>query len=625
VLVEKNDDAERFQAALSQAGIPSVAAGRRSVYQTEEAEHLCWLFEALLAPADDQRLRAALAAPLFGLDAAALAGFDEHEGEHRRWQDRLQHWQQRAQRFGPMAVLGDLCAEQAPRLLALRDGERRLSNYLQLAEELQAADAHALGLAGLLAELERRINDADEGGDSELLRLESDAARVRILTLHMSKGLEFELVYLPFVATGGADRRPGDPPMARFHDGVCRVALLYPEKGEAASVQEAAEERAERLRLLYVGLTRARLATWLVWGTANQAEKTPLAWLLHRSPGGERVGKLDPTAVSERLAVLQAQAPAAIAVAPAADANPLPRLAFASDGTAPPAAIARRLLNRDWWVYSFSQLAREDSGAGVGGAEDESEPLPSLPASRFSGTRFGNSLHLALEDIRMPRWLDCAGPLPPNGEFEALAGALRAHGYNSEADLEEGVPLLTTLIAETLNVRLPEGARLAALADSARRNEMEFHLALAPTAMPALLELLHRYGIIAERQAFGLRARLEGLLTGRIDLVYEFAGRFYLVDYKSNQLRDYGAEALDAAVRDSEYDLQYLLYSLALHRWLRFRLGADYDIDQHLGGVRYLFCRGLDRQRDEAPGVHALRLPSELIEAFDALLQGAPA
>jgi exodeoxyribonuclease V beta subunit len=287
--------------------------------------------------------------------------------------------------------------------------------------------------------------------------------------------------------------------------------------------------------------------------------------------------------------------------------------------------VARRPLNRDWWVYSFSQLAREDSGPDSIGAEDESEPAPNLPYSRFSGTRFGNSLHLALENVRMPRWLDCSGPLPPTGEFEAIAQALRAHGYGSEADLEEGVPLLTGLIAETLNVPLPDGARLAALPDSARRDEMEFHLALAPTAMPALLALLHRFGIVGERQAFGLRARLEGLLTGRIDLVYEHDGRFYVVDYKSNQLRDYGAEALAAAVRDSEYDLQYLLYTLALHRWLRFRLGADYDIDRHLGGVRYLFCRGLDRQRDDAPGVHALRLPNALVEALDELLQGAVA
>ena len=625
VLVERNDDAERMQQALAAAGIPCVAAGRSSLYQTEEAQHLCWLFEALLSPANDQRLRAALAAPLFGLDAAALAGFDENEHGHRGWQDRLQHWQQRAQRFGPMALLGELCAENAPRLLAWRDGERRLANYLQLAEELQAADAHALGLSGVLAELERRIEDADAGNDGELLRLESDAERVKILTLHKSKGLEFELVFLPYAATNGGDRPHGKPRMAKFHDGARRVALLLPEKDDPACAREAAEERAEQLRLIYVGLTRARLATWVVWGAVNNAHKTALAWLLHREPGATSVQPITQATVEERLAVLQARAPSAISVQSASSASDLPRLPFAQAEPAPQAATAVRLLDRDWWVYSFSQLAREDSGVESRGADDEIDAWPELGYSRFSGTRFGNSLHAVLEKTAIGKWLDWSGDVPPHGEFDVVADALHEQGYNGANDLVEGVPLLTRLVSETLNVRLPEGARLAALSDSARRNEMEFHFALAPTRIPEILGLLHRFGIVIERQAFGLRQRLEGLLTGRIDLVYEFDGRYYLLDYKSNQLRGYDQQSLAVAVRDSEYDLQYVLYSLALHRWLRFKLGDGYDIRRHLGGIRYLFCRGLDHELEHSPGIHALTLPPELIQALDALLQPEPA
>ena len=621
VLVERNDDAEYMQAALSRAGIPSVAAGRSSLYDSEEAQHLCWLFEALLSPADDQRLRAALAAPLFGLDAAALAAFDEQETSHRAWQDRLQYWQQRAQRFGPMAVIGEICAEQAPRLLLLRDGERRVTNYLQLAEELQAADAHALGLPGLLSELQRRIEDADSGNDAELLRLESDAARVKILTLHMSKGLEFDFVFLPNAATGGALRHSGKPDMARFHDGTRRVAMLYPQSKGVECRQEAAEERAEKLRLLYVGLTRARLATWVVWGGVKEARRTALSWLLHRGPAGEIPDQLAQADIEQALAQLQSQAPAAIQVLPASTLLNWPRLQFDRGCESPPIALARRVLDRDWWVYSFSQLAREDGGSDTRGAEDETEPSPTLPYSRFSGTRFGNALHQALENIAMDKWLDWSTPLPPSGEFDILARALNDHGYATQADLDEGVPLLTGLISETLNVRLPDGARLAAVPEQARRNEMEFHLALAPTAMPQLLSMLHRFGIVPARQAFGLRKRIEGLLTGRIDLVYEINGRFHVVDYKSNQLRDYDAEAMAQAVLDSEYDLQYVLYTLALHRWLRFRLGDAYSPATHLGGVRYLFVRGLDRHADDAPGVHALDLPAGLIEALDALLQ----
>ena len=130
------------------------------------------------------------------------------------------------------------------------------------------------------------------------------------------------------------------------------------------------------------------------------------------------------------------------------------------------------------------------------------------------------------------------------------------------------------------------------------------------------IEDWYEYGYVDARRGFGLRGRLEGLLTGRMDLVYESEGRFYVLDYKSNLLPDYGAESVARSVREHEYDLQYLLYTLALHRWLRFRLGDAYDIARHLGGVRYVFCRGLAA----GEGVHALRLPDALVLALDALL-----
>jgi exodeoxyribonuclease V beta subunit len=299
----------------------------------------------------------------------------------------------------------------------------------------------------------------------------------------------------------------------------------------------------------------------------------------------------------------------------------LPRLRFESGQALPPARRALRLLDRDWWVYSFSQLAREDSGALApsGGAEDEAEPPP-LQRQRFAGTRFGNALHDALEKVRFADWRGWQGALPPPGQLDAVREALRGEGFASDADLDEGIPLLTRLIANTLNTRLPEGTVLATLPSDALCVEMEFHLELAPVAVPALLSLLHGHGFVDARRGFGLRARLEGLLTGRMDLVYENGGRYYVLDYKSNLLPDYGAESVSRSVREHEYDLQYLLYTLALHRWLRFRLGEAYDISSHLGGVRYVFCRGLDPDSGDSPGVHALRVPDALVLALDALL-----
>ena len=625
VLVARNQDGERVQQALSALGIPSVAAGRSSLYQTEEALHLCWLLEALLAPADDGRLRAVLASPLFGLDAAALANLDEDLAEHRTWQDRLRVFLQRAQAHGPMALVGDICAEQSPRLLSLPDGERRLSNYLQLAEELQTGAA--LGLSGLLSELGRRIEDADGENESELLRLESDAARVRIMTLHVSKGLTLDLVFLPYAALTPTKAHASQPPMARLHQGLQRVGWLYPESGSDEQKEELHESRAELIRLLYVGLTRARLATWVGWGAVKKANETALAWLLHRAPDSEEIGKLDAESVSARLREFKKQAGAAVEIQAAVSPSlleSLPRLHFIDGAAPPPVRVAKRKLDRDWWVYSFSHLAREDSGAEAGGAWDEIEGAP-LQRSRFSGSRFGNVLHQALEKIDFAAWRDWRDELPPSGQLEALQQALSDHGYASEADQFEGLPLLTTLVAETLNTAMPEGVRLSALEEHARRAEMEFHLALAPVQISAMLDLLHRYGVVDERTAFGKRQRLEGLLTGRIDLIYEAQGRYYVLDYKSNQLPDYGPESVARAIAEGEYDLQYLIYTLALHRWLRFRLGRAYDMGQHLGGVRYLFCRGLDRDDAARPGVHALRLPDALILELDALLELAGA
>jgi exodeoxyribonuclease V beta subunit len=630
VLVARNEDALLVQRQLSAAGIPSVSAGRATLYESEEVRDVRAFLAALLAPADDGRLRALLASPLFGLSAERIAAFGSDLFAHREWQDALQGWLAHAARRGAMAALAVVCAQQSARLLAQERGERRLSNYLQLVEELQGAEAAATGIAGLLAELERRVQDADERNDAEWLRLESDAACVRIMTMHVSKGLNLDLVFVPFAALkpggGGANRSPR---LARYHDGALgRVAKLVADGDDKACGLDADETFAEHLRVLYVALTRARFATWLGWGHEKDAADTPLGWLLHRDPVGTPPAKLDAAALDAGLRRLVERAGASVAIERATAPDRLailPRLSFLDEKDLPAARTAARALDRDWWVYSFSQLAREDSGAlaATGGAEDEAEPAP-LARSRFSGTRFGNALHGALERVHFGTWRDWRGEPPPEGQLEALQEALRREGFASEADLDEGVPLLASLVSRTLNTPLPEGTVLATLPADALCVEMEFHFSLAPVAVPTLLALLHAHGVLTERRGFGARTRLEGLLTGRIDLVYASGGRYYVLDYKSNQLGDYGAESTARAVRESEYDLQYLLYTLALHRWLRFRLGAAYDMGTHLGGVRYVFCRGLDPDAGvDSPGVHALRLPDALVLALDDLLAGA--
>lgn len=615
VLVRNHFEAALMREALVRSGIPAVAAGHLSLFSTAQARDVLGLLEALLHPDNDARLRGALATDLIGLDANTIARFDTAPELHREWQLRALAWRERWRRHGPLAMLGDVCAEQAPRLLALSDGERRLTNTLQLAEVLQEADARAVGEHGLVDWLRTQIAEADDSDETQQLRLESDARCVQILTLHKSKGLEFPFVYLPFAAIGREGRNGN---LCEYHDGDGRVLQL---RSEATPADAAAwanakaaledEERGEDARLLYVGLTRARLALWLATGPFSQAELSPLSRMLD-----------DPDALAaqidrDTIAVQRIQLPLTL---------PDPLQPERRDAV-PAARIVSRAVPRDWWVYSFTQLANEATGAieaaartvvEEAGAQDE--PMQTLPEGDrcFSGSRFGNVLHGALERIDFAAWAQWPAAPAADSELAHLRAALHAEGYGDE-DVADGVDTLLPLIANTLTVRLPEGVRLAGIPIEQRLMEMEFHFALRPTAVPDLLELLHAHGLLRQRKAFGTRQRLEGLLTGKIDLVYVHDGRFYVLDYKSNRLPAYDHAALSMAMDESEYALQALLYALALHRWLRFRLGETYDYETHFGGIRYLFCRGLDATDPAQPGVHAWLPPRELIEGLDAL------
>ncbi|HYM85458.1 MAG TPA: 3'-5' exonuclease, partial [Pseudoxanthomonas sp.] len=522
---------------------------------------------------------------------------------------------------GPLALVSDLCAANAERLLRLHDGERRLTNTLQLGELLQEADARALGMHGLVDWLRGHIADADSNDEQQLLRLESDARRVQILTLHKAKGLEFPLVFLPFIGIG----RSGDKPVRHCEVPTPGGRVLHWKLGKDDDSQRwndavAAwehEQQAEDARLLYVGLTRAEHALWLACGDFYKHSETALAPMVAQREQWNCNGDI---------------------VVDARPAQGLPPALLLETSTATPdARRSQRVVPRDWWVYSFTQLSKAEAAeygasavvdADEKGAGDEPEILladatasPVMFDTRFSGSRFGNVVHDALEHVDFNAWADWSEGAPPAGQDQALRDALLRGGY-ADVDVDDGVGELALLAGRTLTVPLPEGGRLCDLPAEARRAELEFHFSLKPTSVEAMLDTLHAHGVARERRAFGLRRQLEGLMTGKIDLTYHRDGRWYLLDYKSNRLPAYDAAGLEQAMAHSEYDLQALIYTVALHRWLRFRLGGDYDYARGFGGVRYLFCRGLEFTEGSVGGIHAWTPSVELVEALDALFAG---
>ena len=634
VLVRTHREATLVRQALALAGIPAVAAGKQSLFATSEAREWHVLLLALLHGGDDGRLRAALSTVLVGESAQAIDALDApvesgNGDAHRHWQLQAQHWRDRLRSGGPLALVGALLAANAQRLLGLFDGERRVSNYLQLGELLQEAQRSALGLHGLADWLGRAIARADADDDTQLLRLESDAQRVQIVTLHKSKGLEYPLVFLPFVGIGVGTPAPQPGKRVATHVEAGR-ALHWPlpagsDAWNTAKATWIADQQAEGARLLYVGLTRAKHALWIATGDFHAADKAPLAKMLQNADA------------------LRAAGIAFDATLPPAE---LPRLPPESDDAVPPARrFARRLAN-DWWVYSFSQLSKApaaivetgDASAAatlpVPGGNDEPDtdadtPVDNTFDARFSGNRYGVALHAALERFALApggfeAWHDWrAGSDAPNDHAQTIADALREEGYGADV-LQDGIALATRLVGNTLTVALPEGVRLCDVPMDDRRPEIEFQFALQPVRVEALIALLHAHGVVRERSGFGLRQRLEGLMTGLIDLTYRHDGKWYVLDYKSNRLPAFDAATLQHAMTHSEYDLQALIYTLALHRWLRFRLGdashgGGYDYARDFGGIRYVFCRGLDATRNDSPGIHAQRFAPELVHALDAL------
>src|SRR5690606_34473606 len=450
VLVRKHSEAVMIRDALAAVGISAVAAGRQSLFATPEARELHVLLRALVHGADDRRLRAALATVLVGEDAHAIAALDAEGATLQQWQLQALGWRERLQRGGPLALVGELCAQHAPRLLGLMDGERRLTNYLQLAEQLQEAQRTALGLHGLLDWLARAIAESNDNDGTQQLRLESDARRVQLVTLHRSKGLEYPLVFLPYVGIGCAPRSPGRKVVVHGDGG--RV-LHWKLQEDSSGWNEACEawkraERAEDARLLYVGLTRTRDALWLATGQFYRHA---------HSPPWNMVSHLD---------ALVARAPDAIAIDTAPPPAQLPWLGADDADHVPAARVATRPLASDWWVYSFTQLANADAGHDLSsaatqpapGGRDEPDPDPdATPADidpRFGGARFGVVLHEVFEHADFATWRSWRpGDDAPEGERRKIADALGRGGYAADA-IDDGLATIAPMIGHALTAVL---------------------------------------------------------------------------------------------------------------------------------------------------------------------------
>jgi exodeoxyribonuclease V beta subunit len=634
ILVRDRHDADAMRQALRERGLAHVyLSDNQSVYATAEAADLLLWLHACASPGSDRAMRAALATP--GM-ARSLAELDRLNLDEPYWESCGEHFRQLHalwQRHGVLATVHELLHRFGlpARLLARAGGERALTNLLHLAELLQQAATGLDGEHALIRHLAAQIArpGGGEAAEEQVVRLESEAALVKVVTIHKSKGLEYPVVLLPF-ACGFREVKRDRAFVWHDRDG-CPHLDLRPDDG---AWQQAERERLqEELRLLYVAFTRARHACWL--GVASLKDGRKKDSDLHKSAFGYVLAGGQPIAPSEllqRVLALRGDTPSIHVAALDADAAIRRFRAIETNAPTRPARTCTLPRHEPWWIASYSALAHAEGAAApvpeTAGqatlAEAVAAPETAVAAVAPShgihafprGAAPGTFLHDLLECCAHEGFARAAAPSA--ALRDTVARRCQARGW--QAWIKPLTQWLPSLLRTPLP--LPDGGRmpLSALADPGRyRAELEFWFEAHRVDARALDRLVAAHTLDGEARPPLAANFVNGLLKGFIDLVFEHDGRWYVADYKSNWLGNdagaYTAGAMRASVLQARYDLQYAIYTLALHRQLRTRL-PGYDYDRHVGGVLYLYLRGVDA---DGHGAHIERLPRALVEAMDTL------
>lgn len=639
ILVRTGKEAAAVRRELARRLVASVyLSDKDSVFDSGEAHDLVHWLRAVATPQDVRLVRAGLATRTVGLTLDELGWLASNDDAFDARSEQLRQLRTVWQMQGVLAMLRQTLHQLglASRWLAAPDGERKLTNFLHLAELLQTASSTLDGEQSLIRWLVTEMSEGGAQGDEQVVRLESDADLVKVITIHKSKGLEYPLVCLPFASSF----REKDSKTTSFvnlanEDGLRDLRLQFSKEELALADRDRLRED---LRLVYVALTRARHSLWVGFSAVKTGNSETC--ISHKSGAGYLIGGTDAIAAADWLAVLTQFASTCtdMVLQPAEPKTPCSPLSLADVGI----ALSQRPnyqanFERNWAIGSFSRLARDltptsamsalsplqtprpadDELGGVSNADVqqalETAALPGNPAASHTfarGAEAGNFLHDQLE------WLATEGFALAENEPLVTRLQRRCERAGRGAHAQEVVSWLTDVV----QTRLP-GPGAALLDLVYLMPEMEFwlpanHMEAKEIDTQCRLHLLpgvERPGLV-ERQ-------LHGMLMGFADLVFEHQGKYWVLDYKSNHLGEddaaYDHDALAHAMAEHRYDVQAAIYLLALHRLLKQRLGSSYCPEDHLGGAVYLFLRGIKGPQN---GVCLIPACLPLLDALEAML-----
>lgn len=650
VLVRWNAEALLVQRALSDLGIPSVLYGTQTLFETREAVEVSRILAAICRPHDQRLARAALSTEMWGLtgdDLGQLANADVHwEQQWEQWllKFRSYHDQWLAEGFIQMFRRLLNKEDMLPRLMSLDNAERRATNVMHLAEALHKASMEeGRSMDGLLKWLTEQMTAQSDRKDEYLLRLESDSRAVKIVTIHKSKGLEYPIVFCPFLWDESKIKNSKQP--FPFHDPSNNMQLTIDLATGLETESPLQEEHlrlaqnellAENVRLAYVALTRAKFRCYAVWGRISGCETSALAYLLHtkqQTPAGqinmqdeailpndwvrqtsEAFNALSDSELINQLREIESLAQGAMQVVPMPEQAGHPYKPSIQTEDICVRTFDKRF-DRSWTIASFSSLVASRSHEGRQTAEQLGElrdhdfsPLAlenqvvvedqkDVAKDAFgahslflfpAGPHAGTFMHDVLENVDFA----LSPSHDKDGNDSSDTGALvlqKLAEYGFEASWQSAVCQMVQNVLKVPLCGFGGGKKfsLSVIPKSSRIHELEFHFPLKILS-PKTLEriFLNHLPNATSAEILAALSRLDfdprrGFMRGYIDLVFEHENRFYIVDWKSNLL---GMKLEDYNHAAMTYAMTQQYYFLQYHI---YTLALDRYLNVRLAGYNY--------------------------------------
>ncbi|NGP76347.1 exodeoxyribonuclease V subunit beta [Balneolaceae bacterium YR4-1] len=638
VLVRKHYQADMIRDSLKTRGIKSVQYSQDSVFKSEEAEDLQIILKAIAEPAQEGFVRAALATKAMGYNAKELLQF---EADDSLWVEKLNQfngWHEAWKNNGFGYMFRKFVHEEniAEEVIKRGDGERKLTNLIHLSELLQNKEEEGkTGTRSLLQWLARKRNETDKDREEEQLRLESDENLVKVVTMHRSKGLEYPIVFCPFLWHSPEYDDKGGPIIYHDRNNETKVNLDFygkddPDRG-IKRFQMAQEDLAESVRLAYVAITRAEQKCFISWVHAKKSEFSPLGYLLlgqEKAFGAlqgviKKNGKktVETTVFKNTINELMRRHDHLFSFRHSADGGQQQLFLDTSSEKLDKARLFKRQapLKAGYSISSFSSLIQN--------RDDDFEIDYDILLENETDEVAESSAKIELTIFNFPK-----GPNPGTAIHHIFEEISFGDLGNAENIIEEALnrqdidpkwrDVVFKMIKQTLSKNLlGEGGplHLEDIEPEYIMPEMEFFFSSGHARLPDLLKIIRGTNHIPDTIS-GMSE--EGYIKGFIDLTFRFNNKFYILDYKTNHLGNetdkYRREALESEIKEAMYDLQYHLYILALHRYLTKSI-EQYSYDTHIGGAFYLFIRGINKQGRE--GIYFDHPDSSLIHKLDEYLR----